>query len=129
MTSQRPYLLQAILDWVLDNGLTPYVVVETTVSGVKVPQGYIENHRIVLNVSPNAVRYFRMGEGWLRFDSRFSGSVYHVAVPVGAVIAIYAKETGQGMVFDVELPDDSPHGPEATEKSSHEKSNRLQLVK
>ena len=100
MTPIRPYLLQAVYSWVLDNGNTPYILVDTRHEGIVVPAEYIENHQIILNLSPNSVRDLSFENGWVMFNARFSGAVWHIEVPISAVNAIYAKENGQGMVFD-----------------------------
>jgi stringent starvation protein B len=109
MTSNRPYLIRALFEWIIDNDCTPYLIVSTRVPGVSVPEGHVENQRIVLNISPQAVRNLDMGNQLIEFDGRFSGRPYHVSTPVGAVMAIYAKETGQGTAFEVE--DTPPNAP------------------
>ena len=100
MTSSRPYLIRAIRDWIQDNGLTPYVLVQATLPGTQVPEAYIENGRIVLNLSDRAIEGFSLDGEWLSFDARFSGRNQNVHVPVEAVLAIYARENGEGMVFE-----------------------------
>ncbi|MBV1906745.1 MAG: ClpXP protease specificity-enhancing factor [Pseudomonadales bacterium] len=102
MISNRSYLLKALYDWVLDNECTPYIVVSTESKNIQIPSGYDENNRIVLNISPNAVRHFGISQHTICFESRFAGQAHAISAPVGAVIAIYAKETGEGMVFDFE---------------------------
>ena len=130
MTSQRPYLLKAILDWILDNSCTPYIVIETAVAGVEVPEEHVDNNRIVLNISPNAIRNFNVDQGWITFDSRFSGKIQSIAAPVGAVVAIYAQETGQGMMFELELPDnEGSTSTDDSDKSTESKTSHLQIVK
>ncbi len=100
--SKRPYLLRALYDWINDSGLTPYVVVAANSERVLVPQDFVNEGRIVLNVSPEAVRNLTIGNDVLTFDGRFSGTPYAVSVPVGNVLTIYAKETSEGMMFDLE---------------------------
>lgn len=108
MKSNRPYLLRALFDWITDNDCTPYVIVNTEVPQVLVPLDYVEDNRIVLNISPAAVRGLDISDDALTFDGRFGGKPMQVFVPVGAIIAIYAKENGQGMAFEAESPGDEP---------------------
>ena len=114
MTSPRPYLLRAIYDWLVDNGLTPHLVVEVSGDDVRVPRQFVENGAIVLNVSPSAVRGLELGNDFVEFSARFAGTPPQISVPLAAVQAIYARENGQGLVlseFDGALgEDDSPEG-------------------
>ncbi len=105
MTSHRPYLLRALYEWIVDNGMTPHVLVDATQSGVRVPMQSVKDGRIVLNIAERAVGGLRMDNDALRFSARFGGVSQSVLVPLDAVIAVYARETGQGMA----LPDD-PRG-------------------
>lgn len=118
MTSHRPYLLRAMHEWILDNNRTPYVIVNTVGDDVHVPPGHAENDRIVLNVSPAAVRNLNITNERLEFDGRFGGQSFHVSAPMSAVLAVYAKETGQGMAFEVESGADQPVAP-APNPGSH----------
>lgn len=102
MNSNRPYLLRGLFEWIVDNDCTPYVVVAADVDGVDVPQAYVADGRIVLNIAPAAVRDLVIADQFLSFTGRFSGQSYHVSAPIGAVTAIYAKESGEGMMFQVE---------------------------
>ena len=102
MSSQRPYLLRALYEWVVDNGMTPHVLVDATQPGVRVPAHAVKDGRIVLNIAERAVGGLRMDNDALRFSARFGGVSQSVLVPLHAVIAVYARETGQGMA----LPDD-----------------------
>ncbi|MDQ3618489.1 MAG: ClpXP protease specificity-enhancing factor [Pseudomonadota bacterium] len=103
MTSHRPYLLRALYEWIADNGMTPHVLVDATRSGVQVPLHAVKEGKIVLNVAERAVSRLEMTNDLIRFSARFGGVSHTVSVPVGAVLAIYARETGQGMA----LPEDS----------------------
>ena len=105
MTSNQPYLLRAFYDWILDNGLTPYVVVSTQWPEVEVPQQFVKDNQIVLNISPNACVNFHMDVKEISFQARFSGQPMVVRFPCLAVGAIYAKENGAGTVFTMETPD------------------------
>jgi len=102
MTSSRPYLLRALNEWILDNGLTPHIVVDASQDQVVVPTEYVESGKIVLNISPSAVNGFSVSNEFLAFSARFSGKSMEIFVPVSAVLALYAKENGQGMVFNEE---------------------------
>ena len=99
MTSSRPYLVRALYEWILDNGLTPYLLVDATVPGAVVPRDFVQDGKIVLNISPSAVRDLELGNDQIHFNARFRGVAQDVFVPVGAVLAIYARENGHGMVF------------------------------
>ncbi len=99
MTSTRPYLLRALYEWMVDNGLTPHLLVDTKVEQVEVPGQYIENDRIILNITPGAVHDLELGNEFLSFGARFSGKPEQIFVPIKAVMAIYARENGEGMVF------------------------------
>lgn len=105
MTPSRPYFIRAIYDWVLDNRMTPYIVVNAEYPKIQIPDRYVENGKIVLNISPQAVSQLSMDLVSLEFDARFSGVVRHLFIPVNAVQAIYAFENGRGMMFN-----DEEHG-------------------
>ncbi|MFM2479285.1 ClpXP protease specificity-enhancing factor [Celerinatantimonas sp. MCCC 1A17872] len=100
MTPNRPYLLRAFFDWLLDNQLTPHLVVDATYFGVEVPQQFVQNGQIVLNISPNAVGQFNMGMADVSFSARFGGVPFQVYIPMGAILAIYARENGAGTMFE-----------------------------
>ena len=102
MTSNRPYLLRALYEWIGDNGMTPYLLVDAGREGVQVPVSAIKDGRVVLNIAARAVAQLELGSREIRFKARFGGVSQSVQVPVPAVLAIYALETGQGMM----LPDD-----------------------
>ena len=102
MTSSRPYIARALYDWILDNNCTPYILVDANREGVVVPSEYVKDGQIVLNISPAAVRALDIGNDVLSFDGRFGGRALTIFVPFEALMAIYARENGQGMVFEVE---------------------------
>ena len=112
MTSSRPYLLRAIYDWIVDNGLTPYLLVNANMENVLVPTEFVSNGKIILNVAPAAVKDLEIGNDEVHFSARFSGNPMYVSVPMAAAMAIYAKENGRGMVFtdDSDLPPDPDSG-------------------
>lgn len=101
MTPNQPYLLRAFYDWIVDNGLTPYMVVDVSFPNVQVPTQFVNDGQIVLNVSPSACVGFNMDATWIEFQARFSGQAMTVSFPCCAVGAIYAKENGAGSVFTV----------------------------
>lgn len=101
-TSTRPYLLRALHEWMLDNQLTPQIVVDAQSPDVQVPRQFVQDGRIVLNVSTGAVRHLILGNEFVEFSARFSGSPFQVSVPVAHVSAIVARENGAGMSFPPE---------------------------
>jgi stringent starvation protein B len=98
-SSTRPYLLRAFYAWIVDNQLTPHLIVDTTRPGVVVPQQYVKNGKIILNISPAAVHGLKIDNTSIEFSGRFGGTAYGILVPLTAVEAIYSKENGKGMVF------------------------------
>lgn len=112
MSSSKPYLIRGIYEWIVDNNLTPYILVDASVEGVVVPSQYVENGRIVLNLGPTAIEHLQLGNEEISFTARFNGVSMNVELPCNAVIAIYAKENGQGMMFDTEHdPGPAPRDP------------------
>ena len=99
LKSQRPYLLRALHEWIVDNAQTPHVIVDATVPGVAVPASFVQDGKIVLNLSVEAANGLLLGNESVDFRGRFGGAVHEVHVPVGAILCIYARETGHGMVF------------------------------
>ena len=102
MNSSRPYLLRALLDWICDNALTPHLLVDATLPEVTVPTQFVQQGKITLNIGPNAVEGLDMGNDAITFSARFAGQPMQVFVPVTAVLAIFARENGQGMMFGQE---------------------------
>jgi stringent starvation protein B len=99
MKARRPYLLRAIHEWITDSNCTPHIVVDANVEGVEVPRQYVKDGKIVLNVSWNATATLRLANDEVTFSGRFGGTSMSVRIPIAAVLAIYARETGQGMIF------------------------------
>ena len=109
MTSSRPYIIRAIYDWIVSNDCTPHLLVDAQFMGVEVPLNYVTDGQIVLNIGPGAVVSLELGNEVISFNGRFDGVPTEVLVPVAAVLGIYARENGQGMVFDAsEEPDGNP---------------------
>ncbi len=102
MTARRPYMLRAFYDWLVDNDLTPHLVVDATMPGVRVPVEFIQDGQIILNIAPRAVGHLELGNDAITFQARFSGRPHSVIVPVYAVQAIYARENGAGTMFEPE---------------------------
>jgi len=117
MTSSRSYIARALYEWILDNDCTPYILVDAHRRGVQVPQAYVNDGQIVLNISPTAVRALNIGNDYIMFDGRFGGRAMTITVPIPALMAIYAQENGQGMVFEAESLDEREE--EAGEPQSH----------
>lgn len=132
MTPSRPYLLRALNEWILDNQCTPYVLVDAAIHTVQVPQEYVNNGQIVLNISPSAVQSLLIDDAGLSFNARFGGVSMDVYVPMVAILAIYARENGQGMVFGTEAgaPDPSdPMPPVKPTPSENQGRPSLKVVK
>lgn len=116
MTSNRPYLIRALYDWIVDNRMTPHLLVDATADNVIVPQQFVQDGRIVLNIAPDAVRGLEMANHLISFNARFGGMPMDVMVPPATVLGIYAKENGRGMLFPEEeqgegAPPDGPQPP------------------
>ena len=127
MTSNRPYLIRAIYDWIIDNKLTPYLLVSADHPDVQLPIDYVKEGRIVLNISPEACRGLHLNNDRIVFTARFSGKAEQIVVFPSAVLAIYAKENGAGMEFDLEDPQYS--SPPDTTANSKKNKPHLTLVK
>lgn len=122
MTSSRPYLLRALYEWILENQCTPYIVVNAYANDVMVPQEYVKDGQIILNISPSAVHALEMSNEALNFSGRFSGIPTPVFVPIGAIMGIYARENGQGMVFETEVTPPEPPSPSPRPVKSNDKA-------
>lgn len=130
MTPSRPYLLRAIYDWLLDNGMTPHLLVDVEVEGVVVPMQYAQDGRIILNLNPSAIQNLVLDNDEVLFNARFGGTPFNIYIPMQAVLGIYAKENGQGTMFKDEdgfdFPDGQPPEPPAPKKDTRPK---LRVVK
>lgn len=113
MTPLKPYLIRSIYEWIVDNGLTPHLLVNAEYPGVVLPGDFIEDGRIVLNIRPEAIQGLVLGNDEIQFNARFAGKPMRITTPCKAVLAIYAKENGKGMIFDPEEnEDETPPPPE-----------------
>jgi len=129
VTPSRPYIVRAIYEWIVDNDCTPHLLVDATVPYVVVPESYVKDGQIVLNISPSAVVGLQMDNERISFNGRFGGQPRDIDVPVSAVLGIYARENGQGMVFDAAATPD-PEPPESDPPSpSSAKRPALKIVK
>lgn len=130
MTPTRPYLVRAFYDWIIDNGMTPYLLVDARIEGVSVPAAYVRDGRIVLNVAPAAVTDLQLGVSEVTFGARFAGIAQVIGLPVGSIMAIYARENGQGMFFsDEDEGPDASTDPEVDESAVSRPRPALRLVK
>jgi len=128
MTSNRPYLLRALYEWISDNGLTPYLLVDAAVENVRVPPGAAKDGRVVLNIAGRAVTQFEISNERVGFLARFGGVSQAVYVPMAAVLAIYAQENGQGMMFSADNSPTEPPPP-APQPDEAPKRPHLRVIK
>jgi len=129
MTPSRPYIMRALYEWIVDNDCTPYILVDAGIDDVMVPEQYVKDGQIVLNISPSAVVELDISNDAVAFNGRFGGVATDIYVPVNAVIGIYARENGQGMVFEPEESSDPPPDDEPPEPLKPEGRPSLKIVK
>jgi len=139
MTPKRPYLLRALYDWIVDNQLTPHLVVDATIVGTKVPQQFVKDGQITLNISPSAVVGLQLLDDAIRFNARFSGQPMEVIVPMTAALALFARENGAGAMFEAEPqldkmpveepPEESSGGTGQSEEKTKSKRPNLKVIK
>ncbi|MCH8544355.1 MAG: ClpXP protease specificity-enhancing factor [Alcanivorax sp.] len=139
MTPNRPYLIRAVYEWICDNGLTTHLLVDANYPGVNVPREFVNDGQIILNITPSAVQHIDAGNEAITFSARFGGRAMNIIVPVEAVLAVFARENGEGMAFEPALqppeptpPDSPPPGsPPNSPEGSNEPGSRptLKVVK
>lgn len=129
MTPSRPYIMRALYEWIVDNGCTPYILVDAAIDDVMVPEQYVKDGQIVLNISPTAVMELNIANDAVAFNGRFGGVATDIYVPVNAVIGIYARENGQGMVFEPEEEGETPPDDTPPESPKPEGKPSLKIVK
>ena len=140
MTPKRPYLLRALYDWIVDNQLTPHLVADATIVGTKVPQQFVKDGQITLNISPSAVIGLQLLDEEIRFNARFGGQPMEVIVPMTAALALFARENSAGAMFEAEpqldkLPsgdaevDDSQSAASSEPEKSKSKRPNLKVIK
>ena len=127
MTPSRPYLIRAMYDWIVDNGMTPHILADSSSDQVKIPRQFEEDGKIVLNIGPTAVQSLDLGKSAVSFDARFDGKPMTVVIPIESVLAIYTRENGQGMMFAEE--DELPPSDGSQDNSSKPKHPHLRVVK
>jgi stringent starvation protein B len=126
---KRPFLLRAMHEWITQCGHTPHVIVDVAREGIEVPRAYVKDGKIVLNLSEGATQRLRLGNEEVEFDARFAGVIHHVRFPVSAVLGVYARETGEGMVFsEQDLGPEPPTHPPQTEEGGSRRP-QLKVVK
>jgi len=140
MLSNKPYLIRAFYDWIVDSNCTPYVLINAVYPNCQVPQEFVENNEITLNVCPHAVRDLKITKDRLEFRASFSGVVHIISAPIKAVLAIYANENQQGMFFDYEdedadgeslntsIPEETKETTTTTTTTDKKRSSHLRLV-
>jgi stringent starvation protein B len=128
MTSSRPYLIRSIYEWIVDNSLTPYLLVNAEYPAVEIPQEYVTDGRVILNVSPESCRGLHLDNDRIVLTTRFSGRTVQLALSPGAVLAIYAKENGRGMEFNEEEGDLPPSGGDDDSQGGRGRKPALRLV-
>jgi stringent starvation protein B len=129
MTSNRPYLLRALYEWISENSMTPHILVDAGMTGVDVPEQAVQKGKVILNIDKAAVHELEMGNEWLSFSARFSGKRHKVSVPVEAILAIYSKENGQGMMFAQDDETIPPTDPDPGKDKPEGKRSHLKIVK
>jgi len=133
MTSHRPYLLRALNQWIADNGMTPHLLVDATMAGVQVPPQAVHEGKVVLNIAERAVTRLSIDNEWIGFTARFGGVSQPVLVPMAAVLAIYARETGQGMALPEDpqaaSPGEGPDDPPMPPDDGAPRRSHLRIVK
>jgi stringent starvation protein B len=128
--SRRPYLIRAIYDWAVDNGYTPYLLVAADQAGVMVPKAYVKDNKIALDLSPAAIRNLNLNSEPIFFSARFGGTGFDIEVPSGAVLAIYARENGEGILFGEPEPTPPTEPPKAPDETSARPGRaKLRVVK
>ncbi len=129
MTPLKPYLVRSLHEWILENSMTPYLLVDASYEGVIVPAAYISDDRIILNTHPSAIQDWVLDNDAISFSARFSGRPENLYVPINAILATYAKENGKGMMFDEHFEDDVPPDPKDSTPKVTTKKPVLRIVK
>lgn len=136
MTPNMPYLLRAFYEWIVDNDLTPHLVVDANVEGTVVPMEHVKDGQIILNISSSACQHLQIGNVDVTFEARFSGAARHLIVPCNAIQAIYARENGAGTMFTHEeiddptdITDESHSEPPSPPPKPAKKGSHLKVVK
>jgi stringent starvation protein B len=126
MTSSKPYLVRALYEWILDNDTTPYILVDTSSDQVLIPSGIASDGKVVLNLAPTAIQNLEMTNEHVSFSARFNGVAEHLYCPISSLLAIYARENGEGMMFP---PAESDHSTEPSAEDDKPKGPTLTVIK
>jgi len=118
MTSSKPYLVRALYEWILDNDTTPYILVDTSSDEVLIPPGIASDGKVVLNLAPAAIQDLEMTNEHVSFSARFNGVAEQLYCPISSLMAIYARENGEGMMFPADESDDTTQTPTEDDKPS-----------
>jgi len=130
MTSSRPYMIRALYEWIVDNRSTPYLLVDAHGKGVSVPLDFVNKEgQIILNISPNAVKNLEVTNEHVSFNAKFGGIPTDIYVPCGSILGIYARENGQGMIFEPESGEPTPPSDGGDGSPKHLKKPSLRIVK
>ena len=127
MTSSKPYLLRALYEWILDNNTTPYILVDATHEGLMIPPGIANDGKVVLNLAPQAIQNLDIANTHVSFSARFNGVAEDIYCPIGSLLAIYARENGEGMMFPAEEESDEPNSD--SDSGDKPKGPSLKIVK
>ena len=131
MTPSKPYLIRGLYQWLLDNQVTPYILVDASGEDVMVPPGVADNGKVVLNLSPSAIQNFEMTNDYLSFSARFNGVAQDIYCPIASILAIYAQENGEGMMFSADSEEKQDPVGEVEDSAKSGKPNKagLKIVK
>lgn len=128
MTSNKPYIIRAFYEWILDNNVTPYIAVDATLPYVEVPEQHISEGKIILNLLPSAIHNLNLSNEWISFSTRFNGASVDINIPIGSVIAIYSRENGHGIEFQPEALTEDPFVTENDIKSRKKEASPFAIV-
>lgn len=129
MTSSKPYLIRALYEWILDNGATPHILVDATGDQLIIPPGIASDGKVVLNLSPQAVENLEMANDHVSFSARFNGVAEEIYCPIGSLMAIYARESGEGMMFPLEEDVPAKAGDTGADDKDKPKGPTLKIIK
>lgn len=131
MTPSKPYLIRGLYQWLLDNQMTPYILADTSSDDVLVPRGVANDGKVVLNLAPSAIQNLEMTNDFLSFSARFNGVAQDIYCPMSSILAIYARENGEGMMFSAESEDSQAQGKAVVESGKAKKPSKpgLKVVK
>ncbi|HET9679121.1 MAG TPA: ClpXP protease specificity-enhancing factor [Gammaproteobacteria bacterium] len=129
MLSRKPYLIRAIYEWIADSGHTPYLLIDTTVAGIEAPMQFAQDDKLVLNISTSATQGLQLGNDIITFSARFSGNAHTISLPLTSILAIYAKETAQGIMFSAEEEAEQEKPPATKPPNKAANKPKLKVIK